>query len=116
MFFFGLPAILVAVYGWNFRILQTINEFLKSTQQGKLVRNSFEKCSRGISYSSQIVFFQSLHCTCFSRAIQQISLWLALFVGSEHDVSTRHLHVVGGITSSFVGLARVERCRHSSNL
>ena len=28
-----------------------------------------EKCSRGISYSSQIVFFQSLHYTCFSSAI-----------------------------------------------
>ena len=28
-----------------------------------------EKCSRGISYSSQIVFFQSLHYTCFFRAI-----------------------------------------------
>ena len=29
----------------------------------------YEKCSRGISYSSQIVFFQSLHYTCFSSAI-----------------------------------------------
>ena len=28
-----------------------------------------EKCSRGISYSSQIVFFQLLHHTCFSGAI-----------------------------------------------
>ena len=28
-----------------------------------------EKCSRGISYSSEIVFFQSLHYTCFSSAI-----------------------------------------------
>ena len=28
-----------------------------------------EKCSRGISNSSQIVFFQSLHYTCFSGAI-----------------------------------------------
>ena len=28
-----------------------------------------EKCSRGISYSSHIVFFQSLHYTCFSGAI-----------------------------------------------
>ena len=42
MFFFGLPAILVAVYGWKFRILQTINEYQKSTQQGKLVRNFFK--------------------------------------------------------------------------
>ena len=48
--------------------------------------------------------------------VQQISLWLALFVGREHDVSTCHLHVIGGITSSFIGLARVERCRHSTNL
>ena len=28
-----------------------------------------EKCGRGISHSSQIVFFQFLHCTCFSSAI-----------------------------------------------
>ena len=28
-----------------------------------------EKCSRGISYSSQIVFFQLLHYTCFSGPI-----------------------------------------------
>ena len=28
-----------------------------------------EKFSRGISYSSQIVFFQFLHYTCFSSAI-----------------------------------------------
>ena len=28
-----------------------------------------EKCCRGISYSSQIVFFQLLHYTCFSGAI-----------------------------------------------
>ena len=28
-----------------------------------------EKFSRGISYSSEIVFFQFLHCTCFSSAI-----------------------------------------------
>ena len=28
-----------------------------------------EKCSRGITYSSQIVFFQLLHYTCFSGAI-----------------------------------------------
>ena len=28
-----------------------------------------KKCSRGISYSSQIVFFQSLLYTCFSSAI-----------------------------------------------
>ena len=52
----------------------------------------------------------------FAFRLSKISLWLALFVGSEHDVSTRHLQVIGGITSSFIGLARVERCRHSTNL
>ena len=72
MIFFELPAILVAVYGWNFRILQTINAYQKSTQQRKLIRNFFkigQKFSRGISYSGQIVFFQFLHYTCFSGAI-----------------------------------------------
>ena len=42
MLFFGHPAILVAVYGSNFRILQTIKAYQKYTQQGKLVRNYFE--------------------------------------------------------------------------
>ena len=50
-----------------------VNVYQKSTQQGKLVRNSLkldEKFSRGISYSGQIVFFQFLqHYTCFSSAI-----------------------------------------------
>ena len=63
------------MYSWNFRILQTINEYQKSTQQGKLVRIANflkleEKCSKDISYCSQIVFFQSLHYTCFSIAIK----------------------------------------------
>ena len=31
--------------------------------------NLDEKCSRDIDYSSQIVFFQSLHYTCFSSAV-----------------------------------------------
>ena len=76
MLFFELPAILVAVYCWNFRILQTINAYQKSTQQGKLVSKAHpvslkldEKFSRCISYSGQIVFFQFLHYTCFSSAI-----------------------------------------------
>ena len=71
MFFFGLPAILVAVCGWNFRILQTI-----SIKRARNKESSYEislkldeKCSRGISYSSQVVFFHSLHHTCFSSAI-----------------------------------------------
>ena len=39
-------------------------------------------------------------------------------MGSEHDVSTRHLHVTGGITSSFIGLARVDfvSTQRTSNL
>ena len=32
----------MAVYGWNFRILQTIDAYQKSTQQGKLIRNFFK--------------------------------------------------------------------------
>ena len=42
MLFFGLPAILVAEYGWNFKILQTINAYPKSPQQGKIVQNFFK--------------------------------------------------------------------------
>ena len=33
-----------------------------------------EKTSRGISYSSQIVFFQFLHYTCFSSAIYPLQV------------------------------------------
>ena len=71
MFFFGLPAILVAVYGWNFRILQlmSIKRALNKESSYEISLNLDEKHSRGISYSSQIVFFQSLHYTCFSSAI-----------------------------------------------
>ena len=71
MFFFGLPAILVAVYGWNFRILQTIS-IKRALNKESLYDISLkldEKCNRDISYSSQIVFFQSLHYTCFSSVI-----------------------------------------------
>ena len=77
MLFFGLPAILVAVYGWNSRILQTINAYQKSAQQGKLVRNFFKigwEIQQDISYSSQIVFFQFLHSTCFSIALHPLQV------------------------------------------
>ena len=33
-----------------------------------------EKCSRGISYSGQIVYFQLLHYTCFSGATCQFQV------------------------------------------
>ena len=72
MFFIGLLVILVAVYSWNFRILQTINEYQKSTQQGKLVRNLFEVWMRNAVGASDILvrlFLQSLHYTCFSSTI-----------------------------------------------
>ena len=71
MFFFGLLVILVAIYGWNFRILQTmsIKRALNKEISYEISLKLDEKCSRGISYSSQIVFFQSLHYTCFSSAI-----------------------------------------------
>ena len=71
MFFFGLPAILVAVYGWIFRILQTmsIKRALNKEIPYEISLKLDEKGSRGISYSSQIVFFQSLHYTCLSSAI-----------------------------------------------
>ena len=32
----------MALYGWNFRILQTTDAYQKSTQQKKLVRNFFK--------------------------------------------------------------------------
>ena len=34
-------------------------------------------------------------------------LMVGTFVDSEHDVSTRHLHMIGDITSSFIGLAEL---------
>ena len=62
----------MAIYNWNFRILQTINAYQKSTPQGNSHEISLkldEKFSRGISYSGQIVFFQFLHYTCFFSTI-----------------------------------------------
>ena len=47
------------------RIKRALNK--ESSHQISL--NLDEKCSRGISYSSQIVFLQSLHYTCFSSAV-----------------------------------------------
>ena len=71
MFFFGLPAILVAVCGWNFRILQTIliKRALNKESLYEISLKLDEKFSRDISYSSQIVFLQFLHYTRFSSAI-----------------------------------------------
>ena len=66
---FGLPAILVAVYGWNFRILHEYQRALNKESSYEISLKLDEKCSRGITYSSQIVFFQSLHYTCFSSAV-----------------------------------------------
>ena len=78
MFFFGLPAILVAVYGWNFRILQlelmSIRRALNKESSHEISLNLVEKCSGGIGYSSQIMFLQSLHYTCFSSAICQLQV------------------------------------------
>ena len=72
MLFFELPTILVAVAG--------ISEFCKQSMLMKRALNKEssyeislkldEKFSRGISFfSGQIVFFQFLHYTCFSRAL-----------------------------------------------
>ena len=72
MLVFELSTVLAAVYGLNFRILETINAYQKSTFKESSYKISLkldEKCSRGISYSSQIVFFQLLHYTCVSGAI-----------------------------------------------
>ena len=72
MLFFELPAILVAAYGWNFRILQTLNAYQRAVNKESSYEISSkldERFSRSISYSGQIVFFQFLHYTCFSSAI-----------------------------------------------
>ena len=74
MFFFGLPAILVAVYGWNFRILQTINTYQKSTNKESLYEISLkldEKFSR-LCFSSSCITPVSLalyvRCKCLGSS------------------------------------------------
>ena len=73
MVFFGLPAILLAVYTTGIsefcKQLMSIKRALNKDSSYEISLNLDRKCSRGISYSSQIVFFQSLHYTCFSSAI-----------------------------------------------
>ena len=69
MVFFELPAILVHVYGWNFRILQTINAYQNKENAYEISLKLDEKFMLGISYSGQIVFFQFLHYTYFSSTI-----------------------------------------------
>ena len=58
-----------------------------------------EKRSRGISYSSQIVFFQSLHYTCFSSAICPLQVpGTSLSYSSEfrsEEYSTPRMDVMG---------------------
>ena len=49
--------------------LMSIKRALKRESSYEISLKLDEKCSRGISYSSQIVFFQFLHYTCFSSAI-----------------------------------------------
>ena len=68
---FGPPAILVAIYGWNLKILQTmvIKRALSWESSYEVSLKLDEKFSRVISHSCQMVFFQFLHYTCFSGAI-----------------------------------------------
>ena len=47
----------------------SIKRALNKESSYEISLNLDKKCSRGISYSSQIVLFQSLYYTCFSSAI-----------------------------------------------
>ena len=72
MFFFRLPAILVpytAGISEFCKQLMSIKRALNKETSYEISVKLDEKCSRGISYSSQTVFFQSVHYTCFSSAI-----------------------------------------------
>ena len=49
--------------------LMSITRALNKESSYEISLKLDEKCSRSISYSGQIVFFLSLHYTCFSSAI-----------------------------------------------
>ena len=83
MFFFGLPAILVAyTVGISefCKQLMSIKRALNKESSYEMSLNLDEKCSRGISYSSQIVFFQTLHYTCFSSAVCPLQVPVSVIV------------------------------------
>ena len=52
-----------------------------------------EKFSRGISYSSQIVFFQFLHYTCFSSAICPVQVPGFSYANLHLEFLNQILHV-----------------------
>ena len=91
----------MVVYSWNFRILQTLpsKRALNKESLYEISLKLDEKFSRGISYSSQIVFFQFLHHTCFSSAKCPLQvpgsvhfrsfLWKDLFVAPEIEKTSR---------------------------
>ena len=68
---FGLLAILVDMCGWNFKIKQTmlIKRALSRESSYEVSIKLDEKLSRVIFHSSQIVFFQFVHYTCYSGAV-----------------------------------------------
>ena len=47
----------------------SINRALNKESSYEISLKLDKKCNRGISYSSQILFFMSLHYTCFSGAV-----------------------------------------------
>ena len=53
----------------NDQSLMSIKRALNKESSYEIPLKLDEKCSRGISYSSQILFFQSLHYRCFSSGI-----------------------------------------------
>ena len=52
-----------------------------------------EKCSRGISYSTQIVFFQSLHYTCFYSAICPLQVPDSYLIDCMRQLHLRALRI-----------------------
>ena len=72
MLFVEHSATLVAVYGNNFTILQTIKPVKSALNKESLYEISSKldkEITGGISYSCQIVFFQFLHYTSFFGTI-----------------------------------------------
>ena len=95
MFFFGLPAILMAVYGWNFRIFQTINEYQKRKARTKFLYNWMSNAAGAfvtlvrLCFSSPCITPVSLSLYVRCKCLASSELVAALFSGHDNS-NTAH--------------------------
>ena len=106
----------------------------KHRLQRKLAKDYYWVCVLPCSVRTEVIIIPLLGCLCLKDQSDLCSInchthamvvncpaKYSKFLNGWHfssavNMSTRHLHVTGGITWSFIGLAQVESCRHPTNL